>query len=109
MAVDDWYRLDPAVAVRSLGSDPARGLTDAEARRRLATHGPNELVERERRTAALILGSQVKSLTVVVLLGAIAISLLTGDVGDALVILAIVVLNTFLGFGQEYRAERAMA
>jgi Ca2+-transporting ATPase len=47
--------------------------------------------------------------TVGVLAAAAVVSYVVGDLKDALVILAIVVLNAALGFVQEYRAERAMA
>jgi Ca2+-transporting ATPase len=56
-----------------------------------------------------ILATQFIEVMVVVLIVAAAISLLVGDLKDAIVILIIVVLNATLGFGQEYRAERALA
>jgi P-type Ca2+ transporter type 2C len=52
---------------------------------------------------------QLTSVMVLVLIAAGVISLLLGEVIDALAIGAIVMLNAALGFQQEYRAERAMA
>ena len=44
-----------------------------------------------------------------VLIAAAGISVFLGDLLDAIVILAIVVLNAALGYSQEYRAEQSMA
>jgi Ca2+-transporting ATPase len=46
---------------------------------------------------------------IVILIVAALASALLGDYEDAIAIAIIVVLNAALGFGQEYRAERAMA
>jgi len=46
---------------------------------------------------------------VVILIIAAIISAVLGDLKDAVAILAIVVINTLLGFRQEYQAEKAMA
>ena len=46
---------------------------------------------------------------IVVLLIAVAITVAIGDLKDAAVIVAIVILNAAIGFFQEYRAEQAMA
>ena len=85
------------------------GLSEAEANRRLIEHGPNELIERGLRSPWRILATQFTEVMVIILIVAAAISLLIGDIKDAIAILIIIVLNAALGFSQEYRAERAMA
>lgn len=85
-----------------------RGLTEAEARARLAQNGPNE-IEREKATSPwLLLLAQFKSPVVWLLLGACILSALLKEVVDAIAIGAIVVINGLVGFFQEYRAERAV-
>lgn len=40
----DWHRLETTEALQRLGVEPDRGLSGEEAARRLAEHGPNELL-----------------------------------------------------------------
>ena len=103
------HQLSAEELPRRLQVDPAQGLLTEEARRRLAEQGPNELTERSARTPWAILWDQLSATMVLVLLAAAAISFALRDAKDAIAILAIVVLNTVLGFAQEYRAEKAMA
>jgi Ca2+-transporting ATPase len=105
----NWYKLSVEEAVKELATDPENGLTSAEARTRLERHGPNELVERGGIKPWRILFNQFTELMVIILIAAAIISLLLDETLDAVVILAIVLLNAAIGFSQEYRAEQAMA
>ncbi len=91
-----------------LGTDPAHGLSEKEAERRLAEHGPNELQAARRISPWAILLAQFKNVLILVLLAAVALSAFLGDVLEAAVIAAIVLLAVLLGFFQEFRAERAI-
>ena len=104
-----WHTLPPSTVATRLAVDPAAGLSDAEADRRRSAHGPNALVERAGVSPWRILGTQLKGPMVLVLVVAAVVSIVLGDAADAVAIGAIIVLNTALGFAQEYRAERAMA
>ena len=84
------------------------GLTNDEARQRLAEFGPNELQEKKKRTILFMLLDQFKDFMILVLIGAAVIAGVIGDLADTLVIIAIVVINAIIGFIQEYRAEKAM-
>jgi magnesium-transporting ATPase (P-type) len=107
---------DPRKIVRSLGTDPDRGLSGPEAARRLAADGPNEI-----RSAAPVpvwrkVLAQFQDPLIYLLLLAVAISVAAwvaegadGWPVDALVILAIVVLNAVLGYVQQAKAEDAVA
>ncbi|REK58523.1 MAG: calcium-translocating P-type ATPase, SERCA-type [Thermobacillus sp.] len=103
-----WHRLDPRELVEALGSDAASGLSAAEAARRLAEHGRNELAEGRRTPPIVLFLNQFKDFMVLVLIGATLISGLLGEYMDAAAILAIIVLNGVLGFIQEYRAEQSL-
>jgi magnesium-transporting ATPase (P-type) len=99
-----------------LGADLEKGLTADEAGARLERYGPNELEHEPGVPAWRRFLAQFTDPLVLLLLGAIAVSfvawVLEGAEGvpfEALVILAIVVLNAVLGFVQEARAEQAVA
>ena len=86
-----------------------QGLSNTEAVRRLSEHGANELVEKGKKKAWRILLAQVTEVMILILLAAVVISAALQEYIDAIVILIIVVLNTVLGFWQEFKAENAMA
>ena len=109
MSEREWHRLETTQVLEALGTEREAGLATAEAERRLATYGPNELTERAATSPWIILWEQLTGVMVVVLIVAAVISGLLGDWKDAIAILAIVLLNAALGFSQEYRAARAIA
>jgi Ca2+-transporting ATPase len=101
-------------------ADPIKGLTDAEARARLARNGPNELPASAPPSALKRLLAQFANPIVLTLLAAAVIATVNGAsgnkgdaswlarYGDALAIALIVVLNAVLGYYQERRAEAAL-
>jgi P-type Ca2+ transporter type 2C len=104
-----WHTSEVEEVMRVLGTQAASGLSDEEAARRLAEHGPNELKDRGTRSPWMILWEQFTSIMIVILIVAAIVSALLGDYEDSIAIAAIVVLNAALGYAQEHRAERAMA
>jgi Ca2+-transporting ATPase len=102
------YQQTAEAVVAKLGSDLRRGLSAEEVRVRLERYGPNELEERSGRGPWEILWEQFTSAMIIILIVAAVASALLGDYEDSIAIAVIVVLNAALGFGQEYRAERAM-
>ncbi len=99
--------LDADECLRVLDTSP-HGLTTAEATRRLAAIGPNELEAPERTSPWALLAAQFKNVLIVILLIAVALSVVLGHGVEAIIIGIIVVFAALLGFVQEYRAERAM-
>ncbi len=84
------------------------GLTRAEAVSRFARYGPNEIKKKAKVSPVKIFFDQFKSFIVGILLAAVIISLLLGERLDALVIGIILILNSILGFIQEFKAEKAI-
>ncbi len=109
MRMSDWHTIPAEQILSRLQVEARQGLSPTEAARRLEHHGSNELEDRGAKNPWRILWEQLTATMVVVLLAAAGISLLLRDYKDAIAILAIVVLNTALGFTQEHRAERALA
>ena len=103
-----WHSLDVAEALKALGTDPRRGLSDEEAARRLAENGPNELKKEDRVSPWTIFFGQFKNILIIILLIATALSAAVGEIFDAGLIFVIVVFCALLGFLQEYRAEKAL-
>ncbi len=102
-----WHAIGADAALSELRST-ADGLDGAEAKRRLAEFGPNAL-ERARADGPLtILWRQIDNPLIWVLLGAAALAVVLGKATDGLVVLAVVVLNSLIGFVQEARASRAI-
>ena len=95
--------------LQSLQSNPQTGLSAAAVEAARQTHGWNELAQSELEPAWKRLARQFEDVVVWILIFAAVISGVTGDWTDALVILAIILLNAMLGFLQEDRAERALA
>jgi Ca2+-transporting ATPase len=85
------------------------GLSAADAQARLAEHGPNELREKPPTPFWKLVLAQLNNFVVILLVVAAIISALLGDAIEAIVIMAIVVLNAVLGVVQESRAEKALA
>ena len=95
--------------VAEFGTSPATGLSTDEARRRLSSHGPNAIVLRREASPLWLYLRQFESPLVLILVFAAAVSAVVRDWVDAIIILAILLGSTLLGFAQEYRAANAVA
>jgi Ca2+-transporting ATPase len=103
-----WHAIAHGEALVELGTSRRTGLTDEEAQARLKEHGPNKLAEPERRTAIQQFFDQFKEFLVILLLISAGVSAAVGEFEDALVILAIAIVNAVIGVIQEQRAENAL-
>ena len=107
------YRMTAGEVLGQLGTDPATGLSDSEAAERLSREGFNEFGQRKRTTLRQKFISQFKSFMIIVLLIAAAVSGITGymngeGITDALIILAILIINAIIGVFQESKAEKSL-
>jgi Ca2+-transporting ATPase len=103
------WQSTPAEIAATLASDPTAGLSSAAAQQAQRTHGPNRLQETAGNSALQVFLGQFKNVIIWVLIGAALVAGLLGEWVDTLAIAAIVLLNTVLGFIQEFRAEKALA
>ncbi|NNB88677.1 HAD-IC family P-type ATPase [Corallococcus exiguus] len=102
-----WHALLPEAVLERLSSAP-QGLTEEAARERLARQGPNVLERSRPDSAWKLLWRQIDNPLIWVLIASAGLAILLGKVTDGLVVAAVVVLNTLIGFVQEYRAGRAI-
>ena len=103
-----WHQLSGEEAVNRLETS-VNGLSEQEAATRLESYGANEIADSGQRHWPGILWAQLKSSLVVLLVAAVLISLALGETTDAIAVVAIIFLNTVLGFWQDFRAEKALA
>lgn len=103
-----WHNLSTEEALGKLNSSRS-GLSEGEAKERLQRYGPNELREKGKSPAILVFLRQFASPLIYILLAAALIELVVlRKPTDAGVILAVVFINSIIGFVQESRAEQAM-
>ncbi|OAV39410.1 calcium-transporting ATPase YloB [Clostridium saccharobutylicum DSM 13864] len=84
------------------------GLSTKEAEKRIEKFGFNELQHHKKASAFKIFLSQFNNFIVWVLIAATIISGIIGDRADAITILIIVVINSILGFIQEFKTEKSL-
>ena len=97
-----------AAVAEAIGVDPKYGLNSAGIAERRWRYGENTLQSIRPRTAWRILLEQFASLVILLLALAAVVALATGDLIDAMAILAVLVLNAFVGFATEWQAGRAL-
>ena len=102
-----WHAEPVEAALEQLQSS-AQGLSSDEAARRLATDGPNRLPARKPRSLLARVLTQFNNLLIYVLLASAVVTVLLGHALDAIVILAVVLINAAIGFIQEGRAEKSL-
>jgi Ca2+-transporting ATPase len=99
--------MSPGEALKAVNSAET-GLSQAEAQRRLAEYGLNELQKEKRASPIKMFLEQFTDILIIILLIATALSLAIGEFIDAIVIIAIVLATAILGFVEEFRSEKAV-
>ena len=89
-------------------STQEEGLSSAEAKARLEKNGLNKLIEKQKDSPLKLFFSQFLDILIFMLIVAAIASYAIGNHLDAIVILVVVIINSIIGFIQEYRAENAM-
>lgn len=102
------HTLSVSKLVADLGTSVTDGLSKNEAARRLQTYGENLLKGDGGVSAWKVLIGQLANALTVVLVAAMALSFGVNDYVEGAVIAAVILINTTIGFFQEYRAEKTM-
>ncbi|MDG4596338.1 MAG: cation-transporting P-type ATPase [Candidatus Contendobacter sp.] len=103
-----WHALAAEQVLRELNTAPG-GLSETEAARRLAIHGPNRLRPPKQRGPMARFLLQFHNVLIYVLLASAAITAALGHTVDTGVILGVTIINAIVGFVQEGKAESALA
>lgn len=104
----DIYKGDTKTFMSRVGVDPSKGLTSEEAGKRMEIFGENILREKKKKSTFQKILDQFKDFMVIILIIASVVSGLLGEWVDAIVIIAIVIVNAILGVVQEGKAEKAI-
>lgn len=102
-----WHSLSKETFFQELNSSEF-GLNEREAKKRLKIFGYNTLQGKSSETIPRILLRQLHNPIVYVLLFSTGFAGLIGKFTDALVVFSVVILNTLIGFIQEYRAHKTI-
>lgn len=97
-----------AEVCQGLETDSVRGLTEEAAAECLLRHGPNELLQKRGTPWWHLLLKQFQNVLILILLAGAGLSLALGHGTESIAIAVIVIFAVFLGFIQEFRAEKAL-
>lgn len=104
---EDYYALNIKQTLKSLNTSE-KGLSNSQAKHRIEEYGYNELPKEKKETIFQIFLSQFNNALIYMLIFAGILSLVIGEEIEAIAIFGIILLNAFMGFIQEYRAEKAI-
>ncbi|MBQ7933206.1 MAG: cation-translocating P-type ATPase [Lachnospiraceae bacterium] len=90
------------------GEERSRGLTEQEARRRLARDGYNQMQEKKPKSPLVTFMQQLQDPLIYILVVAAIISIMLQEISDAVIIVVVVLVNATVGMIQEGKAEKAL-
>ncbi len=103
-----WSPTDDSEALLENLKSDLNGLDPSEVEERTRVFGRNDLAGKESRGKVQIFVAQFKNSLIFLLIAVAIVSYLLGEVTDAIIISSIVILNSMLGFFQEYQSEKAV-
>ena len=105
---EPWHLMETAAVLDFFGVNKDYGLSSESIKKKLKKYGPNVLPESVPRSGLSIFIDQFKSLPVALLGVAAGVSVLTGGIADAIVIMGVVVINAVIGYTTESQAEKTI-
>ena len=104
------YHAEPVSKVlESLGADPRTGLSRREVHARRREWGPNRLAEHKQASVLSLVFDQFKSVVILILALAAGLSFVFQHWAEGIAIVAVLLVNTAIGFISEWRARTSMA
>ena len=106
-----WFTKSQEAVLKELNVNSKTGLSTEEAKKRLEKYGLNKLKGKAKKSLLQLFLAQLKDVLIYVLIGAAVINIIahgTEGIPDALIILAVVLINALVGVIQESKAEKAL-
>lgn len=106
-----WFTKSQESVLKELNVNSKTGLSTEEAKKRLEKYGLNKLKGKPKKSLLQLFLAQLKDVLIYVLIGAALINIIahgTEGIPDALIILAVVLINALVGVIQESKAEKAL-
>ena len=106
-----WFTKSQEAVLKELNVNSKTGLSTEEAKKRLEKYGLNKLKGKPKKSLLQLFLAQLKDVLIYVLIGAAVINIIahgTEGIPDALIILAVVLINALVGVIQESKAEKAL-
>jgi Ca2+-transporting ATPase len=113
LSIDDLQELGAEQApinevLLRLGTNLDDGLSSAEAARRLALYGSNELEKKGRTPLILLFLSQFLNLLIVILIIAAVVSIIVGDIAEGIAVIVTILITVGLSTFSEYSSGNAL-
>ncbi len=102
-----WHAIDYDEVLKNFESS-LHGLNLEEAKKRLSEYGANQLKRGTKDGVIKVLWRQINNPLIWVLIGSSTLATALGKITDGMVVLAVVVVNSIIGFIQEYKAGKAI-
>lgn len=102
------WKLSKEEVLSKLEVDENEGLSKKEAENRLKIYGENALPEKKPKSIFIRIYDQIKSLLVLILIFSAIISIILSEWIDGIAIIAIIIINAFIGIYQEINAEKSL-
>nr|WP_315045374.1 cation-translocating P-type ATPase [uncultured Leptotrichia sp.] len=106
-----WFTKSQEAVLKELNVNSKTGLSTEEAKKRLEKYGLNKLKGKPKKSLLQLFLAQLKDVLIYVLIGAAVVNIIahgTEGIPDALIILAVVLINALVGVIQESKAEKAL-
>ena len=102
------YYSEEAEKVLSELETSTEGLTSKEAAERQKRYGRNEIAEKKKKGVLRVFAEQFADLLVIILIVSALISVFTGSIESAIVIICVITMNAVLGTIQHFKAEKSL-
>ena len=94
--------------LEEVGAVRETGLSQSQAAKRLEENGPNAFEEKKAKTKLQMFLSQLRDPMIYILMAAVVISVGLREISDAIIIIAVILINAVIGVVQESKAEKSL-